>query len=241
MAVIAAFELDDLRPARCSRARGAAPTSSPRCRTTRAARARATAAGGSASRRASISSSVGAPNDSPCARRRLHRCDDGRMRVAERSRAPRADVVDVALAVGVPQIRALAAREKARRAADRAKRAHRRVDAGRESSAARARTARRCGSSGSLLACRLVRRSHASIARAARVIAAAIVVGEHVGDHGERRPRPRRSARCALAAVMPPIATTGTPSVCARAQQRRCRRAARRGLVADAKKLPNAT
>ena len=73
MAVIAAFELDDLRCGRCSRARAAAPSSSLRCPTTRAAPSRATAAGGTASSAISISSSVGAPNDRPCAARLLHR------------------------------------------------------------------------------------------------------------------------------------------------------------------------
>ena len=68
VAVIAAFELHDLRCARCSRARAAAPTSSPRCPTTRAAPARATAGGGTSVSAISISISVGAPNDKPVRR-----------------------------------------------------------------------------------------------------------------------------------------------------------------------------
>ena len=64
----------------------------------------------------------------------LHRADHTRMRVADDRRAPRADVIDIALAVGVPQIRALAAHEKPRRSADRAKSPHGRIDAGRNRS-----------------------------------------------------------------------------------------------------------
>jgi hypothetical protein len=59
----------------------------------------------------------------------LHRLDHLGMGVAQHQRAPGADVVDVALAVGVPHIRAFAAREEARRAADRAEGAHWRIDA----------------------------------------------------------------------------------------------------------------
>ena len=51
------------------------------------------------------------------------------MAVAEDHRPPGADVVDVALAVGVAEVRALGARDEARRAADGAEGAHRRVDA----------------------------------------------------------------------------------------------------------------
>ena len=62
----------------------------------------------------SISISVGAPNDRPCGAA----CDDGahdrRMRVAEDRRPPRADVVDVALAVGVPHVGALRRASKKR-------------------------------------------------------------------------------------------------------------------------------
>ena len=50
------------------------------------------------------------------------------MRVAENRGTPRADVVDVALAVGVEHVRTLPAREKARRATNRAKGADRRID-----------------------------------------------------------------------------------------------------------------
>ena len=104
MAVIAAFELHDLACARCSRARGAAPTSSPRCPRTRAARARSRAAAGRSVSASSISISVGAPNERPFAAASCTASHDGRMRVAEDRRPPRADVVDVALAVGVPEV-----------------------------------------------------------------------------------------------------------------------------------------
>ena len=55
--------------------------------------------------------------------------DDRRMRVAEDRRPPRSDIVEIALAVGVPQVRAVAARDEAWRAADGTIRAHRRIDA----------------------------------------------------------------------------------------------------------------
>ena len=52
-----------------------------------------------------------------------------RVRVPVDQRPPRADVVDVAVAVDVEQLRALAALDEERVAPDRAHRAHRRVDA----------------------------------------------------------------------------------------------------------------
>src|SRR5687768_14534047 len=54
------------------------------------------------------------------------------MPVSGEHRAPRADVVDVALAVGVPEVGARGALEEHRRAADCAKGAHWRVDAARD-------------------------------------------------------------------------------------------------------------
>ncbi len=57
-----------------------------------------------------------------------HRADDLGMRVAGDHRPPRADIVDVALAVDVDQARALGARDERRRAADRLEGAHRRID-----------------------------------------------------------------------------------------------------------------
>jgi hypothetical protein len=61
----------------------------------------------------------------------LHRAHDGGVRVAEDRRPPGTDVIDVALAVRVPHVRAFATREEARRAAYGAKCAHGRVDAAR--------------------------------------------------------------------------------------------------------------
>ena len=65
-------------------------------------------------------------------RRAATRLDDGRMRVAEDRRAPRADVVEVAPAVGVPDVRPLAALEDERRATDGPEGPDRAVDAARE-------------------------------------------------------------------------------------------------------------
>ena len=63
------------------------------------------------------------------ARRALDGFDHGRKGVAQNHRAPGAEVVDVAVAVGVVEIRALGALDEGRRAAHGAKGAHRRVDA----------------------------------------------------------------------------------------------------------------
>ena len=61
--------------------------------------------------------------------RLAHRRDDGRVRVAEDHRPPRADVVDVAVAVGVDDLGALGLDDEQRvLAPDRAHRPHRRVD-----------------------------------------------------------------------------------------------------------------
>ena len=75
---------------------------------------------------------------------RFDRGDDGRMRVAEDQRPPGADVVDVAVAVDVPQIRALAALDDDRLAADAAERPRRAVHAARHELLALARTMRGC-------------------------------------------------------------------------------------------------
>ena len=83
-------------------------------------------------RASSSSSGLGAPKLVPFRSASCERCDDARMRVAEDQRAPREDVVDVAVAVDVDEVRALAALDEERRAADRAERAHRRADAARE-------------------------------------------------------------------------------------------------------------
>ena len=64
--------------------------------------------------------------------RLLERGDDTRMRVAEDQRAPREDVVDVAVPVDVDEVCALAALDEERRAADRLERAYRRADAARQ-------------------------------------------------------------------------------------------------------------
>jgi len=72
----------------------------------------------------STSRSVGAPKEKPSSSGLLHRFDHGRMAVAQDHRAPGADVVDVALAVGVPEVGALGARDEARRAAHGLEGAH---------------------------------------------------------------------------------------------------------------------
>jgi len=55
-----------------------------------------------------------------------------RVLVAENHRPPGADIVDIALAVGVGQPGAIRRRDEARHAADCAERAHRRIDPARD-------------------------------------------------------------------------------------------------------------
>ena len=77
----------------------------------------------------STSPAVGAPKDVPSCRGGHDRLDDLGVGVAVDERPPRADVVDVAVAVDVDELRALAALdEDRRRPADRRHRPHRRVD-----------------------------------------------------------------------------------------------------------------
>ena len=64
--------------------------------------------------------------------RLLHRFHHRRVAVAQNHRAPGADVVGVALAVGVPHVGTLGAADEARRATHGAKSAHGRVDAARD-------------------------------------------------------------------------------------------------------------
>ena len=65
----------------------------------------------------------------PAAHGLLERGDDPRVRVAEDQRPPGQDVVDVPVAVDVDEVRALAALDEERRAADGPERAHGRADA----------------------------------------------------------------------------------------------------------------
>ena len=65
----------------------------------------------------------------PTARRCDHRRDNSRRSVSEDEWSPRADVVDILVFVGVPNVRAVAADDIERIASHAAKRAHRRVHA----------------------------------------------------------------------------------------------------------------
>src|SRR5207244_1132050 len=62
----------------------------------------------------------------------IERVEYRRGRVAKHERAPREDVVDVFVAIDVPDARARASRHDERLATDSAKRAHRRADAARK-------------------------------------------------------------------------------------------------------------
>ena len=72
-----------------------------------------------------VSAGVGAPNDKPRGGGLGDGVDDGRVRVAEDHRTPRADQVDVAVAVGVGEPAAVRLGDEARRAAYRGEGAYR--------------------------------------------------------------------------------------------------------------------
>ena len=114
-------------PVRCSRARGGSRSSPPRSRSRRAGPSRPTASRRRSARRARPRASVGAPNVVPRERRRPSRVDDLGARVPEQQRAPRLHEVDVAPAVGVDEVRALAPDDEPRGPAHGAERPHRRV------------------------------------------------------------------------------------------------------------------
>ena len=75
------------------------------------------------SRASSTSSGLGAPKLVPRPHRLSQRRHHPRVRVPEDQRPPREDVVDVAVPVDVDEVRALAALDEERRAADRPERA----------------------------------------------------------------------------------------------------------------------
>ena len=93
------------------------------------------------SRASSSSSGLGAPKLVPACGGRVERSDDPWMRVPEDQRPPGEDVVDVAVAVDVDQVRALAALDEERRAADGPKCANGRADAAGQQAEASAKSA----------------------------------------------------------------------------------------------------
>src|SRR5262245_46430177 len=123
------------------------------------------------------------------------------MSVSEDERPPGADVIDVALAVGVPEVRTLAAREEARRAADGAERAHRRVDTS--------------GNDGLRLLEQRVVATHAAAFLENRSLnaraRAAMSLASNSAVMTASASAPASIADAALSSVMPPIATTVTP------------------------------
>ena len=128
---------------RSPRAPGGSRSSTPRCPTRSSAASRPPASARATSSASSTSPAVAAPNVVPRAAASVTASSDSRVGVAVDQRAPRAHPVDVAIAVDVEQLGALGALDEDRVAADRAHRAHRRVDAARQDVAARARRARR--------------------------------------------------------------------------------------------------
>ncbi len=176
VAVIAAFELDDLRAA------GEAAREPDRAHRRFGARAhephllerRHELHSSSA---ISTSSSVGAPKERPCAAARVTASTTSGCAWPSDERPPRADVVDVARAVGVPHERAFAALEEQRRAADCAESAHRRIHAARRARAARGRRGAGC--------CFIGSRSRTTRPNA-RAAAAMSAAREQRRDHRER-------------------------------------------------------
>ena len=132
VAVVGARRTSARARGRSPRGRSAAPSSSPRCPRRSSApspRQRMRRATSSAS---STSPSVGAPKLVPRAAASATACTMSRMRVPVDQRPPRAHVVDVAVAVDVDELGALAAGDEDRVAPDRPHRAHRRVHAARD-------------------------------------------------------------------------------------------------------------
>ena len=95
----------------------------------------------------STSRSVGAPKLVPIFEHLAQRLDHRRRAMPQQQRSPGADVVDVRIAVDVENARAFAARDETGRAADAAKRAHRRIHAARNHRLRPRETALRIGPS----------------------------------------------------------------------------------------------
>src|SRR5262249_37567357 len=126
VAVIAALELDDPRPA--GEAACEAKCSHRRLRPGGTQPAHLRPRGHPPDQRGQLDPPLGRrPDREPRERGPETGRQDGRVRVPEDERPPRADVVDVALAVGVPEAGALAAGEETWRAPDGAECTHRGV------------------------------------------------------------------------------------------------------------------
>src|SRR6185312_8220885 len=163
------------------------------------------------------------------AHRAFHRFTHVRMIVARDHRAPRAHVIDVALAFDVPEIRALGARGDEGFASHRFESAHRRVDAAGQH-ALRALEEFVIGAH----AFSLGAKSAANCRAATRTSLA-----PNSAETTARKSVPASISDPPFSAVMPPIATRGKPnSRASRNKSSFARRAP--GLVVDGKKAPNA-
>src|SRR5262249_40106299 len=143
---------------------------------------------------------------------------------------------DVALAVGVPQVRAFAARKKSRRATDRAKGAHRRIHAGGNRALRPGGELFVAGHAGWPLRCEANKAAKARAPARPPPASGASKSAEITASASA----PAASNGPALAGVMPPMATIPTPH-CARAAVNSevwARIAC--GFTFDGKKLPNA-
>ena len=138
VAVVGARELEELLAPGRPRGRGGGRSSSPRCPTTSCAASRRAGIRRATSSARSTSAIVGAPNDVPRCAASTTAASDIRVGVAVDERAPRADPVDVAVAVDVDDLRTARALDEDRGAPDRAHRAHGRVHAAGQARDARA-------------------------------------------------------------------------------------------------------
>src|SRR4249919_295002 len=160
------------------------------------------------------------------------------MVMADDHRSPRADVVDVMVAVDVHQVRALRALDEERFAADRFERAHRRIDAARHQRLGAGEQG--VGTAGVHAVAGLVKGGGDQSNRTRHARAAATGSGaSNTPLTTAIRSAPAATTIAAFSGVIPPIATRGSPNAAA------CRRSsgvARRamGLVGEAKNAPNA-
>src|SRR5690606_16807183 len=179
---------------------------------------------------------VGYAEAEPVAGHALHGVEHRRVVVAGDHRALGTDVVDVAVAIHVEQERPLRPLREERLAADRAERAYRRVHpSGHQRLGAFEQGMRAWGVHGASSVWSVQRLNWAWMARAAATGSGA----SNTPPITATRSAPASIASRAFSAVMPPMATSGSP--CTRAACR-CSGVARRapGLVPEANSAPKA-
>src|SRR5258706_10869446 len=128
--------------------------------------------------------------------------------VPDDHRSPGSDVVDVALAIGIPKMRSLSSFEEGRRAAHGAKRPHWGIHAGRDVPLRAVKEVFVARGHGLARACAANNRANAR-ARAPRSGAS------KTAEITASASAPASSTPPAFSSVIPPIATRGTPSALA--------------------------